>query len=67
MVFPPRLPELNSVEQCWNQLDAWFNYRLIEDLPQLQADLCIALEEISEPNVFNYLLPTKYESELKTS
>lgn len=65
--FPPRLPELNPVEQCWNQLDAWFNLRLIEDLEHLQAELRIALKELSEPNVFNYLLPEEYESELETN
>lgn len=65
--FPPRLPKLNPVEQCWNQLDAWFNHRLIEDLTQLQVDLRIALEELSEPNVFNYLLPEEYETDLKTN
>lgn len=65
--FPPRLPELNPVEQCWNQLDEWFNHRLIEDLEHLQAELRMALKELSEPNVFNYLLPVDFESELKTN
>lgn len=55
--FPPRLPELNPVEQCWNQLDDWFNYRLIEDLDELKTTLLDALYEIDEPNLFNYLLP----------
>lgn len=65
--FPPRLPELNPVEQCWNQLDEWFNHLLIEDLEQLQAELRVALAELNEPNVFNYLLPEDYEGELKTN
>lgn len=65
--FPPRLPELNPVEQCWNQLEQWFNYLLIEDLPHLQEELRIALDELDEPNVFNYLLPAEFESELKTN
>lgn len=65
--FPPRLPELNPVEQCWNQLDAWFNYRLIEDLLHLQEELRIAFGELDEPNLFNYLLPAEFESDLKTN
>lgn len=65
--FPPRLPELNPVEQCWNQLDEWFNYRLIEDIETLKAELLVALDEISEPNLFNYLLPDGYDSDLKTN
>ena len=65
--FPPRLPELNPVEQCWNQLDEWFNYRLIDDLDQLQAELRVALGELSVPNVFNYLLPPEFETDLKTN
>jgi hypothetical protein len=55
--FPPRDPELNPVGGCWNQLDDWFNYRLIDDLAELQDDLLTAFPEIVEPNLFNYLLP----------
>ncbi|MFB6198007.1 MAG: transposase [Halobacteriaceae archaeon] len=65
--FPPRLPELNPVEQCWNQLEQWFNYLLIEDLTHLQVELRKALKEIDEPNLFNYLLPAEVESDLKTN
>lgn len=65
--FPPRLPELNPVEQCWNQLEKWFNYLLVKDLSHLQEELLIALDELDEPNVFNYLLPTEFESDLKTN
>lgn len=65
--FPPRLPELNPVEQCWNQLEDWFNHLLIEDLDHLQAELQVALEGLSEPNVFNYLLPEDYDGGLITN
>ena len=65
--FPPRLPELNPVEQCWNQLEKWFNYLLVEDLSHLQTELRVALDELNEPNLFNYLLPAEFESELKTN
>lgn len=65
--FPPRLPELNPVEQCWNQLEEWFNYRFIEDLSQLQAELQSAIGEIDEPNLLNYLLPAEFEPDLKTN
>ncbi len=27
--FPSKLPELNAVEGCWDQLQEWFKYRLI--------------------------------------
>jgi hypothetical protein len=65
--FPPPLPELNPVEQCWDQLEAWFNYRLIDDLSHLQEELQRAIGEIDEPNLFNCLLPAKFESDLKTN
>ncbi|MEF8783758.1 MAG: transposase, partial [Haloarculaceae archaeon] len=29
--FPSKLPELNAVEGCWDQLQEWFKYRLIEN------------------------------------
>jgi hypothetical protein len=65
--FLPRLPELNPVEQCWNQLEEWFNYRLIDDLSHLQEKLRIAIDEIDELNLFNYLLPPEFESDLETN
>lgn len=65
--FTPRLPELNPVEQWWDQLDEWFNLLLIVDLDHLQAELRTALNELSEPNVFNYLLPPEFEADLKTN
>jgi transposase len=55
--FPPHLPELNPVEGCWNQLNNWFKYRLIEDLSELKAVLATALDEIPVPDIFNYLCP----------
>lgn len=55
--FPPRLPELNPVEQCWNQLKSWYNYRLIEDLDQLEQTLQNGLAEIENPDIFSYLCP----------
>jgi len=58
---------LNPVEQCWIQLDEWFNHRLIEDLDHLQDESKTALAALSEPNVFNYLLPEDYKGELKTN
>ena len=27
--FPSKLPELNAVEGCWDQLQEWFKYRLM--------------------------------------
>jgi len=54
--LPPRLPELNPVEHCWNQVDDWFTYRLIDDLDELKETLQTALSEIDEPNLFKYLL-----------
>jgi hypothetical protein len=39
--FPAHLPELNPVEGCWNQLNNWFKYRLIEDLSELKTVLLL--------------------------
>jgi len=55
--FPPRLPELNPVEECWKKLNNWFKYRLIEDLDELKSTLATALDEIPVPDIFNYLCP----------
>lgn len=52
-LFSLGVPELNSVEQCWNQLIEWFNYLLIEDLSHLQEELQIAVGEVDELNLFN--------------
>lgn len=53
--FPPKLPELNPVEGCWNQLQDWFSNRFVADLPQLKQELVRGVQEISEPNIWNYL------------
>lgn len=55
--FPPHAPELNPVEGCWNQLESWFNYRLVEDLSQLKTMLQVAFPTINSPNISNYLCP----------
>jgi len=39
----------------------------MEDLSQLQEELLRAIGEIDEPNLFNYLLPAEFESDLKTN
>jgi hypothetical protein len=33
---PSKLPELNAVEGCWDQLQEWFKHRLIPDLSTLK-------------------------------
>ncbi len=53
--FPSHAPELNPVEAWWNELDAWFNFRLIENLEQLQRLLKRGLDEVSPPDIRNYL------------
>ena len=55
--FPPKSPELNPMEGCWNQVKDWYNYRLIEDLDALKQSLRDAITEIHEPVVWNYLCP----------
>ncbi len=34
--FPPKLPKLNAVEGCWDQLKEWFKYRLVPNLSTLK-------------------------------
>lgn len=53
--FPSHAPELNPVEAWWNELEAWFNYRLVEDLDQLQELLKRGFTEISPPNFRKYM------------
>lgn len=55
--FPPRLPELNPVEGCWNQLKEWFKHRFIGDLTTLKRSLVAGVNMIIEPNIWNYLCP----------
>lgn len=53
--FPPKLPELNAVEGCWNQLQEWFKHRLIPDLVTLKRYIPRAINTINEPNIWKYL------------
>jgi len=53
--FPPKLPELNPVEGCWNQLQEWFSNRFVKNLHQLKRELVRGVKEISVPNIWNYL------------
>lgn len=55
--FPSKLPELNPVEGCWDQLNEWFKHRLIPDLPTLKQYLATGILQIDEPNIWNYLCP----------
>ena len=55
--FPPHSPDLNPVEGCWNQLDSWFNYRLIRSLDELKEMLKTSFQTISPPKISNYLCP----------
>lgn len=55
--FPPHAPELNPVEGCWDQLESWFNYRLVRDLDQLKTVLKTAITTIDPPKISNYLCP----------
>ena len=49
--FPSKLPELNPVEGCWNQLYEWFKYPLIPDLSALKASILEGIDTIDEPNI----------------
>jgi len=53
--FPPKLPELNAVEGCWDQMQQWFAGRFVEDLSQLKQELATVISEITVPNIWNYL------------
>jgi len=54
---PAHLPELNPVDGCWKELNTWFKFRLIKDLFELETVLTTALDELSVPDIFNYLCP----------
>ena len=56
--FPPRLPELNPVEQRWNQFKVWYKYRFVEDLPALKRTLASAFASITEPDILDYVTPS---------
>ncbi|WP_366955432.1 transposase, partial [Pseudomonas aeruginosa] len=53
--FPSHLPELNPVENCWNQFKNWYKYRFIETLDELTATLPDAFQSISEPDLLDYI------------
>jgi transposase len=55
--FPSKLPELNPVEGCWDQLNEWFKHRLIPDLDTLKQRLTRGIPRINEPNIWNYFCP----------
>jgi hypothetical protein len=55
--FPPHAPQLNPVEGCWNQLESWFNFRLVQSLDHLKSLLTTAFDTINSPNISNYLCP----------
>ena len=55
--FPPKLPELNPLEGCWDRLKEWFKHRLVPDLPALKAQIQRGLPTVEEPNIWNYLCP----------
>lgn len=54
--FPPKLPELNAVEGCWDQLQEWFKHRLIPDLSTLEEYIPRGVDTINIPDVWPYLL-----------
>jgi len=53
--FPPKLPELNPVEGCWDRLNEWFKHRLIPDLGSLKQQIQRGLLTVDEPIIWNYL------------
>jgi hypothetical protein len=55
--FPSHAPELNPVENCWNQLESWFNFRLVRSVDHLKSLLTTAFETIKSPKISNYLCP----------
>jgi transposase len=55
--FPPKLPELNPVEGCWDRLNEWFKHRLIRDLSTLKQKIQQGLETVDEPIIWKYLCP----------
>jgi transposase len=55
--FPPKLPELNPVEGCWDRLNEWFKHRLIPNLSTLKQKIQQGLSTVDEPNIWKYLCP----------
>jgi len=54
--FPSKLPKLNAVGECWDQLQEWFNYRLVPGLSTLKEYILRGLSAINEPNIWAYLI-----------
>jgi transposase len=55
--FPSKLPELNPVEGCWDQLNEWLKHRLLPDLSTVKQRLAGGIPQIDEPTIWNYLRP----------
>jgi transposase len=55
--FPSKLPELNPVEGCWDQLKEWLKHRLLPDLSTVKQRLASGIPQIDEPTIWNYLCP----------
>lgn len=55
--FPSRLPELNPTEGYWQRLNDWFKFKLIDDMDEMKNELLTALDEIQEPEIFEYICP----------
>lgn len=51
--FPPHAPELHPVEGYWDQLESWFNYRLVRKLDQLKTQLKTTFTTITPPTISN--------------
>jgi hypothetical protein len=49
--LPSKLPDLNAVEGCWDQLQEWFKHRLVPDLSALDDYLPRGLDTITEPDI----------------
>lgn len=55
--FPPKLPELNPVEGCWDRLQEWFKHRPVPAFSTLKQQILRGLPTVEEPNIWNYLCP----------
>jgi hypothetical protein len=54
---PPKLPELNPLEECRDRLKERVKHRLVPDLPTLKKQIKRGFPTVEEPNIWNYLLP----------
>jgi hypothetical protein len=50
-----KLPELDAIEECWDQLQEWFKYGFIPDLSTLKEYIPRGLSATTEPNIWPYL------------